>query len=278
MSYKTILVHVDDTPHAAARIDAAVRIAKTANAHLIGLGSTGLNRFYRETVTMDFASPAIAPYLETLRTRTSHALDEFTKIAAAGGLQGAERRQTDDEPDRILSTVASYCDLCVLGHYGTQPRPDGQKRLLAADVAAASGCPVLLIPDNATPVLPPRRILLAWNGSAEAARALHFALPMLQGAAAVDVAIVGDALDSARDIRPATEIAQTLSRHGVVCEVIQKRGNGDVGQTLIALAEKSRADLIVMGCYGHSRVRELLLGGATRSVLTAMQIPVLMAA
>jgi nucleotide-binding universal stress UspA family protein len=279
MSYKTIVVHVDDTPHAAIRFDLAARIAHAASAHLIGLASTGLNRFFRETVAMDLASPAITPYLDTLRQRAHLALDEFTKVAAGAGLPDAERRQTDDDADQMLAALASYCDLCVLGHYGAQPRPDGQKRQLAADVASGSGCPVLLVPDRLRPLLPARRILLAWNGRREAARAMHFAMPMLQSAAAVDVAILDEALDTERDIRPGVDIALALKRHGVAAEVIQKRdAGGDAGHALMALAAEHGADLIVMGCYGHARVRELLLGGATRTVLMGTQLPVFMAA
>lgn len=278
MSYKTILVEVDEAPDATARVEVAARIAHVAQAHLIGLASTGLTRFFRDAVGMDSASPSIASYIDTLHQRASRALAEFDKTATAAGLSNAERRQTDDDPYNALSQLARYCDLCVVSHYGTQPRPDGQRRQMVADLAAGSARPVLLLPEGINAVLPPRRVLLAWNGSREASRAMHFALPFLQGAAAVDVLLLGQTEGAGADVRPAREIGLALRRHGVVAEVIHKPAGDDVGRELMAAAAERGADLVVMGCYGHSRVREWLLGGATRSVLLSMQTPVLMAA
>ena len=283
MHYKTILVHVDDTPNAGLRYGVAARLAQWAQAQLVGLASTGLTRFIRETMALDFANPAIAPYLDTMRTRAARSLDDLARAAEAHGVAAPERRQTDDEPYSSLGALAAYSDLCILGLHGGPLRPDGQPRHMGADLAAASGCPVLLIPDGAQPLpaqagSPFQRILLGWNASREASRVLHFSLPMLQAASMVTVALVGDALDSGPGIRPAHEIVEFLRRHGVRSQTALREDDNDAGEALLSLAEVQQCDLIAMGCYGHSRVRELLLGGATRTVLTGTHLPVLMAA
>lgn len=278
MNYTTILVHVDDAPGADDRINAAAQLAHGAQAHLIGLASSGVAAFARDVVATDFSSPAIIPYLETLRQRAAHALDRFVAAAESCDVPSIERRQTDDDPFEVIGALAAYADLTVLDHFGGAPRPDGRPRQVAAEVTARSGCPVLLIPQGIRPSMPPRRILLAWNASREAARALRCAMPLLQGAEVVDVAMFGEVLDPALNIRATDEIRQLLRRYGVDPNIVPKSGESDVGHALMELAVGSRADLLVMGCYGHSRVRELLLGGATRSVLMSAGVPVFMSA
>ncbi|MDQ1829124.1 universal stress protein [Massilia scottii] len=277
MNYTTILVHVDDAPGADDRLNAAAQLARSAQAHLIGLASSGVTAFSRDVVATDFSSPAIIPYLETLRQRAEHALERFAKAADICAVQSAERRQTDDDPFEVISALGPYVDLTVLDHYGAGPRPDGRHWQVAAEVTARSGCPVLLVPPGLRPSMPPRRILLAWNASREAARAMRCAMPLLQGAEVVDVVMFGDIAKPALQICASVEIRQLLSRYGVDANIVPKRGESEVGHALMELAVASRADLLVMGCYGHSRVRELLLGGTTRSVLMSASVPVLMA-
>lgn len=278
MSYRTILVHVDDDPGAAARYAVAVGIAVAGQDQLTGVASTGLNRFYRETVAMDHGSPAIAPYIATLRQRATSALAQFASVVESHGGLTAERRQTDDAPYDTLSILGRYSDVCVLGHAAPDRHGGGRVPSLAPDVAASSGCPVLVVPDGAAPKAPFERILLAWNGSREAARAMWFAYPLMRRASVVEVAILGELQGEREDVKPVVEISQALARHAIVADVLQRRGDGDAGHALLALAAERGTDLLVMGCYGHSRVRETLLGGATRSVLSAMNLPVFMAA
>ncbi|UOD29000.1 universal stress protein [Massilia violaceinigra] len=278
MNYTTILVHVDDAPGADERFGAAAQLARSAQAHLVGLASSGVAAFSRDVVATDFSSPAIIPYLETLRQRAAHALERFAAVAGACAVQSVERRQTDDDAFDVIGVLAAYADLTVLDHYGGAARPDGRPRQVAAEVTARSGCPVLLVPQGVRPSMPPRRIVLAWNASREAARALRAAMPLLQGAEVVDVAMFGEVPDARQDICATAEIRALLRRYGVDANIVRKSGESDVGHALMELAVSSRADLLVMGCYGHSRVRELLLGGATRSVLMSADVPVFMSA
>lgn len=276
MTFKSILVHVDDSPRASTRFDAAARLAQSCNARLTGLVSTGTERFLADAVVADANDPAMATYLNTLRQRAKKGLDEFERVAATFGLKDVQPRQTDADPVASLAALGAYSDLCIVGHYGQRLRPDGQRKQMAADVASTSGCPVLLLPDGVAPSVPFRRLLLGWNGSAEASRALHFAMPLLLGGADVSVAILGDAVEAGTDLSPAAEIASAMRRHGIDATILQRRDVRDAGHALLELAAEHKSDLIVMGCYGHARVRELLLGGATKSVLMSDQIPVFM--
>ncbi|MDM5175631.1 universal stress protein [Massilia sp. DJPM01] len=280
MGYKTILVHVADVPNAGVGYAFAAELAQAEQVHLIGLASSGVSRFLRETVTVNAAGPSMAPFLDTLRGRAARVLDQFERVAAGFTLAGSERRAVDDEPRYSLSALARYCDLCVLNQADAVQGASLPAPGLAAEVAKNSGTPVLMVPRAQAPAWPLRRILLGWNGSREAARAMRFALPLLRRASAVEVAILdAAALDSAGgELRPVTAIGQTLARHGVRAELLQRDSAGDAGAALLALAGERGAQLLVMDCYGHSRLRELLLGGATRTVLKSMTLPVFMAA
>lgn len=276
MTYTTILVHVDDAPGADERFDAAAQLARSAQAHLVGLASSGVAAFSRGTAATDFSSPAIVPYLQTLRQRAAHALDRFAKVADSCAVESVERRQTDDDPFEVIGALAAYAELAVLDHYGPAQRPDGRPRQVVSEVTARSGCPVLLVPQGVRPSMPPRRVLLAWNASREAARALHGAMPLLRGAGVVDVAMFGQLLDPGGEPCAPVEIRKLLRRYGVEANIVLKGGERDVGSALMELAVARRADMLVMGCYGHSRLRELLLGGTTRSVLMSASVPVFM--
>ncbi|RSZ56264.1 universal stress protein [Massilia atriviolacea] len=282
MNYKTIVVHVAGDANAGARYAFAGELAQSEGAHLIGLASSDVARFLRETVATNSLAPSIAPFLDTLRQRSAQALDAFERVAAGFTLPGYERRAVDEEARFSLGMLARYGDLCVLSQADATEGASLPSPGLAAEVAKNSGVPVLLVPCAQAPAWPLRRILLGWNGSREAARAMRFALPLLRRAGAVDVAIFDvDALQSGGgpELRPVTAVGQALARHGVRADlVLRDDDGGDAGAALLALAAERGADLLVMGCYGHSRLRELLLGGATRTVLRSMTLPVLMAA
>lgn len=149
MNYTTILVHVDDTPGADERCGAAARLAGDAQAHLIGVAATGVTAFLRDVVATKFSSPAIVPYLDTLRQRASHALEGLDRVAAGCGEPDTERRQTDDDPFEAISALmelarASGAELLVMGCYG---HPRACELLLggtARSVMMSASLPVLM--------------------------------------------------------------------------------------------------------------------------------------
>lgn len=278
MSYKTIVVHVDESPGVEERYQTAAALAILHDAHLIGLASTGVSRFMRDTVAMDFASASLAPFLQTLNERAAVALARFERSVSGLGVNIAEARQVEDDASDSLSILARYADLCVLGQYDPAAPVLGTRPSLPADVAAGSGCPVLIVPRSGLRSGPMRRILLGWDGGREAARALRHALPLLARADHVDVAVIGGrAAELAGGLRIDIAVGQVLDRHGVRAELVHRPDDENAGAVLLQLAAERGAELLVMGCYGHSRVRERFLGGATRTVLEAMELPVLMA-
>jgi nucleotide-binding universal stress UspA family protein len=145
-------------------------------------------------------------------------------------------------------------------------------------LALQSGRPVLVVPNKGEPVSFGRCVLIAWNGRREAARAAFDAMPFLTAAQHVRVLWVSpDDRGAAPADVPAADLATALARHHVRCEAAEARClEAGAGATLLAYGRDIGADLLVMGCYGHSRLRELVLGGATRHVLENMTLPVLM--
>ena len=278
MSYKTILVHVDQSRNVDARIRIAANIAISENAHLIGTAMTGVSRFLYESVTVNPDDSAIAPYLEVLRQRGRQTLEKFDKLMQQTGVLSFESRLVDDEAAGGVSLQAEYCDLVVLGQYD----PDEVSPYLQADfpeyVVMNSGTPVLIVPYAGNFKSVGSRVLIAWNGSKESKRAVHNALPLLRRATVVEVAIFNSSTQGeAHGEQPGADIALYLARHGVTVNVREEvTVETDVGNALLSLAADLSSDLIVMGCYGHSRFREVVLGGVTRTLLQSMTVPVLM--
>lgn len=278
MSYKTILVHVDQSRNVAERIKIAANIAIKENAHLIGVAMTGVSRFLYETVTVNPSDTGMAPYLDSLRQRARQTLETFEAAMGQTGVLSFETRLVDDEPSGGVSLQAEYSDLVVLGQFD----PDEASPNLRADfpeyVVMNSGCPVLIVPYAGTSNEVGSRILIAWNGSKESKRAVHNALPMLRRAKVVEVVIFrapGEADEPGQ--QPGADIALYLARHGVTVNLREQVAvDTDVGNALLSLAADLSSDLIVMGCYGHSRFREVVLGGVTRTLLQSMTVPVLM--
>ncbi len=283
MPYPTILVHVDDGAHCADRIRVAAQLAQRAGGHLIGAAPTGVSRFLYHSIPQDKDDPTLALHLDMLRVQARAALGAFSAQCDTGRVASFEARVIDDEAGAGISLHGRAADLIVLGQTG--PQPSRGTADLPMHVISGSGRPVLLVP-AAWPAGPVgRRILVSWDGGREAARALQLALPLLKDADQVSISVfevataehaVADALTA--DPRP------WLARHGVAATLAvhaiehQRRLNRrhEVGERLLALASGAAADLLVMGAYGHSRFREALLGGVTRSVLDAMTLPVFM--
>jgi nucleotide-binding universal stress UspA family protein len=144
-------------------------------------------------------------------------------------------------------------------------------------LATDSGRPVLIVPHTPRKKFALKRVLVAWNGRREATRAVFDALPILKKADAVEVMWLNPQYGVQMGDLPAADLCAALARHGVKCEesaAISPKSS--VGETLLFEATKYDWDVLVMGCYGHSRLREFILGGASRYVLKNMTIPVLM--
>jgi nucleotide-binding universal stress UspA family protein len=278
MPYKTILVHADHSRHAATRIRIAAEIAMADNAHLIGAAMSGISRFVYQDSTVGSIGPIVAEHVAMLNQRAKDALDEFESIVTNMGVPSFEKRLVDDEPEAGLALQARYCDLVVVG----QTDPDELSPNVISDlpeyVMLNCARPVLIVPYAGKFKQVGNNVVIAWDGSIEATRAVTQAIPLLARAAAVSVALFNAVSGSAEHgEQPGADIALYLARHGIKVDVQEQRTDIDIGNALLSLAADNNNDLIVMGGYGHTRLREVLLGGVTLTVLKTMTVPVLMA-
>jgi nucleotide-binding universal stress UspA family protein len=142
----------------------------------------------------------------------------------------------------------------------------------------SAGRPVLLVPYASSVTSPGAHVMVGWDGSREATRAVHDAMPFMRAAKATTVVTVNGARGEPRPRIPGADIATLIARHGVNVEVkdIEASSDASIGDALLSQASAIGADLLVMGAYGHARWQELVMGGATRTILKSMTVPVLM--
>ena len=281
MSYKTILVHVDKDRNATERLELAARIANAEHAHLIGVAPTGISRYVYQTSYLVEGGAVVAPFeghLDELRKRARQTLEDFEIVAKRAGVRSYETRAVDDEAGAALSLQARYADLVVIGQTDRDaPSPTTQSDF-PEFVVMSCGRPVLLVPAFGRYQNAGNRILVAWDAGTSATRAITGAIPLLQRAARVDVAVFNaESSEDGHGAEPGADIALYLARHGVKVNVVRQKTDIDVGNALLSLLTDLGSDMLVMGGYGHSRFREILLGGVTRTVLASMTVPVLMA-
>lgn len=278
MNYQAILVHVDASSHAAARIGYAITLARGCGAHLIGAAMTGLPRSVLPEGVWPRPGTLEANCFEHLYRAASDALAQFSASAAAAQVACEQRLVTDQDAD-ALALLSRFCDLLVVGQDDPQEALPGHRVPVAEYVALNASAPVLVVPHQWRQAATMNKILVAWNGSAASARAVHAALPVLRQAAQVHVATfcAPDASIARHHADEQTELANWLARHGIAVQACVRDAQTDTGHAILALAHENGCDLVVMGCYGHSRFREILLGGASRTILRSASVPVLMA-
>lgn len=272
MSYKTILVHVDESARASERIKIAAAMAMAENAHLIGTAVTGTSRYLIQERTLD-TDPNLRRHLDALRERAQRGLVEFEECVRKLALDSYETRLVDDEAGAGICLHARYADLVVIGQYDRDEVLPVVMQDFPQYVVLNCGRPVLLVPHAGQYDNIGHRVVIAWDGSLAAIRGVSGALPLLRRAQEINAVSFGD-LD--RDVPGVDELQRYLGRHGVQLTLLQRAGTHQVGPALLALCRELESDLLVMGGYGHSRFREILLGGVTRTVLNEMDVPVLM--
>ncbi len=277
MGLHDIVVYVDSAEATKARVEFAVALAAEQGAHLIGIAfaPTALLPLYGADV--GFAD--MSEVLESVKTQGANALQAFEASTQAAGVSAEARlmQGMSEEFPHDFARAARHADLAILG----QPR-DGDPLIgqyaLVERCLFASGRPVIIVP--AAPDKPALKgtIAAAWDGSAEAARAINDALMFLKPAARV-VLVVGVMGSQDEEHGPQTDdIIGHLKRHGVMAEAMRvKAGEGDIGRLLLSTAKTLGADLMVMGAFHHSRWREFILGGVTLTVLEEATIPLFMA-
>ncbi len=278
MSYKTVLVHVDQSPRSAVRTTLAAQLAGAQGAHLIGAAVTGISRFVFSEGAFNPDDPVFAHHLAHLRQYARGALDSFGHAAAAAGITSAEARLVDDDAAGGIALHACYADLAVIGQFDPSTAVPGVMPNFVETVVLNSGRPVLVVPYAGEAGGHFRRPLVAWDGGVAARRAISGALPVLKQAGSIDLVMFNPRAEAGvHGEEPGADLALYLARHGIRVNVIERTVNGGIGEALLSAAADLNADLIVMGAYGHTRFREVVLGGVTRTVLQSMTVPVLMA-
>lgn len=276
MSYRTIVVHADESRHAPQRLRIAAWLAGEHGAHLVGVAAIGVSREVFPHGYKAVPGSLEASYFAPLHDAAGRPLAQFEALAGEAGV-ASEKRLVCDLPSEALARLGRFADLVVVSQDDPDEALSETVVRIPEYVAFTCARPVLVLP--CAPVLPGplRHVLAAWNGSKQAA-ALHAALPLLRRAARVTVVAFRPPGDTELgEPQHQADLGAFLARHQVRAGIMAIERRLDGGQALLGLAAQEGCDLLVMGCYGHSQFRELFLGGVTRYVLQNARLPVLMA-
>jgi nucleotide-binding universal stress UspA family protein len=278
MAIKSLLVHLDDRPASTLRLEAGLALAQAFGAHVTALcliAEPYLRVMPGRHLPADFARI----HLDQLKAEAEALLSGARAAAGQRGLELETRCQigTLDHLPIMLAREARQADLTLIGQAGLESS-GADDALLAEAAFMDTGRPALVVPADGAGKLPPRRAIVAWDGSREAARAAGDAVPLLQAAEDVVVLVVDPNRAGARfSDQPGTGLARYLTRHGIEARLKPVRSDGHgIASVILDQVREESADLLVMGGYGHSRFREFVLGGMTRSMLGSMTVPVLM--
>ena len=273
--YKTLLVHYDAGRTAPRRLETAIQVATMSEAHVICLYALDAHpvpsqAFEAKELIIETQARIRAEQLAAARA-------SYEECMRRAGYTKCEWRDTTEDALSALSVQARYADLVVIGQQNDE-WPSGISKELERALPLSTGRPVLVVPYAFEERALGRRVMVAWDASREAARAVRDALPLLSRASQVHVVTV-DARATAvgHGEEPGADIGLYLARHGVKVTVSRQDSAGvDAGNVLLSRAADLQSDLIVSGAWGHSRLQEFVLGGVTRTLLSSMTVPVLM--
>lgn len=275
MTIRDIVVNVSVAEGGDFAGDYAVSVAAALDAHVTGIA------FIYDAIVPVAATGYIPPEVIETQQRDSEsaaqaALDRFAAAATRAGVTA--------EPVKVPSSfagagdsfgrIARRFDLAIVGQ--AEPDKGAVDELIAESALFESGRPVILVPYIQKAPLKLDRVMVCWDGSRAAARAIADSMPLLERAGQVEVVIVSNEHGKLEEI-PGADMGQHLARHGLKVDVKRIAGGDiDVADALLSHAADSSADFIVMGGYGHSRLREFVLGGVTHSILRSLTAPAFM--
>ena len=279
MPYKTILAHIPNESQAQRLLDTVLPLAREFDSHLIGLHVLPRLPVLNSIAGTEIPQDIVVQQRENLAAEAKQIEKQFYERSEKEGVK-AEWRFNQLDRGEIAGEVVGQslgADLIVVAQ--AQEDEFGSSNNLPARVAIDAGRPTLVIPHAGQFETVGHRIIVAWNASREAARATHYAVPLMQRAKSVRVlAVDPDCREGYDSIALGDEMALCLSRHDIRAEAtVDRRDGGSVGDELLNRVSDESCDLLVMGCYGHSPLRETLFGGVTRDLLAQMTVPVLMA-
>ncbi len=279
MSYKDLMVHLDSSDLCAERVSAAIALALREGARLTGVAME-LESTISTYIGIDFPSSLTEAQKDIVKKSAASALEKFETAAREAGIEYEMRtlRCQATKAASRLAFFARHADMTFIG----QPNPDSagrafQESLLEA-VLHRSGRPVYVVPYIGRFEAKIRRAVIAWDGSKKAVRAVNDAIPMLAAREQVDVLVVNPKTRS-DDFggQQGENLVDHLSRHGIKASVVERtHPEVSVDTVILNYISDVGADLLVMGAFGHSRLREKTFGGVTNSILNQMTVPVVM--
>jgi len=275
MALKNIVVHMDATDRCEERLHLAGELALGNDAHLSGLFVIAEPFYPIYADGAYFPAEMAGNWEQEEKENAEKAEKTFKEFVDAQGIHG-EWRSEQGPLGEVVSRHARYADLTVVGMGSMDDPKHYADPFLAEDVVMESGRPVLVVPNTGHFEGVAKRPLVCWNGSREAVRAVNDAMSLLQAADKVTVLVVNPEKPGSGDHGdiPSADIAHYLARHGVKAEAASvKTDRSDVGETILSRARDIDADMIVAGAYGHSRTREWILGGVTKTLLHETTIP-----
>jgi nucleotide-binding universal stress UspA family protein len=295
MALRSILVVLDDSASSDQRLDIAVALAGQHDAHLTGFSALSLLRTSGPSVQPPEPSDTETQRTPSLlgwgalppadyRKANLRAAEKAERLEIAFrerlrtmGLTG-DWAMADGKAGEALTRHARQADLVILGQVDPNHATRPEARQLIEDVLMSSGRPILVIPYIGQFATVGTQVLIGWNNSREAVRALNDALPLLAKAASITILqAVPTGRKSAPEDVTGADIARHLARHGIDAHTSRTTMTGiSASDALLSRAADANADLLVVGGYGHTRLREFMLGGVTRALLQHMTLPVLM--
>jgi len=276
MSFKNLLVHIDDGKACDLRLDAAFGLARELDAHLTGL-YVAPDPYLPGNVRAEVPTEFLSTLQDQLKERLQAAVDLYSRKAEAAGIVPDCRsiHCAGAGIPEVVALHARYVDLTILG----QPEPDGPEGIegpVTESVVLSSGRPALVIPYIGAGASLGKKVMIAWDAGREAARAVADAMPLLQRADSVTVLAINPRHGD-HGPQPGADISLHLARHGLKVEAQTLEADDlSVAEALLSRLADEDIDLLVMGAYGHSRLRELVLGGVTREIFRQMTVPALM--
>jgi nucleotide-binding universal stress UspA family protein len=256
--------------------DYAISVADAFDAHVVGISF-----LYDPIVPVSATGYIPAEVIDTQRAdneaAAKAAVDRFAAAASRAGVSAEQVTLSASLAGAgdTFGRIARRFDLAVVGQ--AEPEANSVEEIIAESTLFESGRPVIVVPYIQKAPLKLDNVMVCWDGSRPAARAISDAMPLLEKAGRVEVVIIANERGKQDEIEGA-DLGQHLARHGLKVEVNRMAGGKiDVADALLSHLADSGADFIVMGGYGHSRLREFVLGGVTHSILRSMTAPVLMA-
>jgi len=278
MAFRSIAVFVDPSPAGEARTSYAVKMASRHGAHLIGIfavptmwGDSPAESFVRG---QEAVRRVIASHRSGEAAATEAANRSFSSGCAREAISSEFRHFRQDDVNDSAALNSLHADLVIVGG----PRAGGLPRDWSAEsLLLATGVPFLLLPEPWTGSVA-EHVVVAWNASREARRAISDALPLLVDALSVTILVVDPQKNSRHGDEPGADVAHYLTRHGAKVVVEQAQSDGQpIAKVILAYAQRQHTDLVLVGAYSHTRTTEMIFGGVTRSLLRDSAVPLLIA-